>query len=138
MPRIGPAAVLLLASLLGFAKDRPLKVLTWDPPRYPFVAAADHVQGIVNLRLTVDDEGHVQQVQVLGGKQELVESAVEAGKKVVFDCTSCRPGQTVTRDLSFKYQIKGKPTEERRIKVKKRGEGLLEVTLTPPLPERNN
>lgn len=132
--RVAFAVVLLSATIAG-ARDRELKLLTWDPPRYPFLAAAERVQGLVNLRLTVGADGRVQNVEVLGGQPMLKESAIDAARKLVFDCSGCQPGQNVTRDISFKYQIKGKPTEERQIKARKRGEGLLEVTLTPPLPE---
>jgi TonB family protein len=126
--------VLSLVSASAARRKNELKLLTWDPPRYPFVAAAANAQGLVNLRLTVGQDGHVQSVEVLSGNHLLTDSAVEAGKKLIFDCSACQPGQTVLRKMTFKYQIKGKPDEERKIKVKKLGEGMIEVTVNPPLP----
>ena len=123
--------MLIFATALGWAKTRELRLLTWDPPRYPFLAVADNVQGLVHLRLTVGEGGKVRAAEVISGHPQLRESALDAGKKMIFACDECQADKTMLRNVSIKYQIKGKPTEERREKVRKGGDSLIIVTITP-------
>ena len=124
-------ALLILATAASSAKPRDLRLLTWDPPRYPFLAVADNVQGMVHLRLVVGEGGVVRSAQVVSGHPQLRDSALEAGKKMIFACDHCQADKTVLRDISIKYQIKGKPTEERVEKVRRGGDSLIIVTITP-------
>lgn len=131
MKRLVLICVLIFATALGWAKTRELRLLTWDPPRYPFLAVADNVQGLVHLRLTVGEGGKVRAAEVISGHPQLRESALDAGKKMIFACDECQADKTMLRNVSIKYQIKGKPTEERREKVRKGGDSLIIVTITP-------
>lgn len=123
--------VLLLAVAAGGAKTRELRLLTWNPPRYPFLAVADNVQGLVQLRLTVGQGGVVRSAEVISGHPQLRDSAIEAGKKMIFACDQCEGDKTAVRHIAIKYQIKGKPTEERREHVRRGGDDLIIVTITP-------
>jgi|SRR3954454_3744768 TonB family protein len=123
--------LLVIATAASFAKPRDLRLLTWDPPRYPFLAVADNVQGLVHLRLTLGEGGVVRSAQIISGHPQLRDSALEAGKKMIFACDQCQTDKTVLRDITIKYQIKGKPTEERVEKVRRGGDSLIIVTITP-------
>ena len=123
--------VLILATTACWARSRELRLLTWDPPRYPFIAVADNVQGLVHLRLTVGEGGKVRAAEVVSGHPQLRESALDAGKKMIFACDECQADKTMLRHISIKYQIKGKPTEERREKVRRGRADLIIVTITP-------
>jgi Gram-negative bacterial TonB protein C-terminal len=123
--------VLVLAAVCAGAKRRDLRLLTWDPPRYPFLAVADNVQGLVHLRLVLGQGGVVRSAEVTSGHQQLRESAIDAAKKMIFACEQCQADKTVVRQFAIKYQIKGKPTEERREHVRRGGNDLIIVTITP-------
>jgi TonB family protein len=131
MRRLALICVLILATTACWAKSRELRLLTWDPPRYPFIAVADNVQGLVQLRLTVGEGGKVRAAEVISGHPQLRESALDAGKKMIFACDECQADRTMLRNISIKYQIKGKPTEERREKVRRGRDDLITVTITP-------
>jgi Gram-negative bacterial TonB protein C-terminal len=123
--------MLLVGVISAEARSRELRLLTWDPPRYPFLAVADNVQGLVHLRLTVAEGGIVRAAEVVSGHPQLRDSAIEAGKKMIFACDECQADKTVVRHIAIKYQIKGKPTEERREHVRRGGNDVIIVTITP-------
>jgi hypothetical protein len=131
MKRLALIVVFLLVAAAAFAKTRDLRLLTWDPPRYPFLAVADNVQGLVQLRLVIGQGGVVRSAEVISGHPRLRESAIEAGKKMIFACDQCQADKTAVRHIAIKYQIKGKPTEERREHVRRGGNDLIIVTITP-------
>jgi TonB family protein len=123
--------VVLLGSAASWAKPRDLRLLTWDPPRYPFVAVAANVQGLVQLRVTIGQGGKVRSAEVVSGHPQLRESAIDASKKMIFACDQCGADTTFVRNVTIKYQIKGKPTEERQEKVRRGGDHLIILTTTP-------
>ena len=88
-------------------------------------------QGIVQLRLTIGEGGVVRSAEVVSGHPQLRESALEASKKMIFACDQCQAEKTVLRHISIKYQIKGKPTEDRQEKVRRSGDDMITVTITP-------
>jgi D-serine deaminase-like pyridoxal phosphate-dependent protein len=129
--RLALILVLIIAATACWAKSREIRLLTWDPPRYPFIAVADNVQGVVQLRLTVVQGGKVRSAEVISGHPQLRDSAIDAGKKMIFACDQCQADTIIFRNISIRYQIRGKPTEERREKVKRGGDSLIIVTITP-------
>lgn len=131
MRRLAIVGVLLLGSASSWAKPRDLRLLTWDPPRYPFVAVAENVQGLVHLRVTIGQSGKVRSAEIVSGHPQLRESALDAAKKMIFACDKCGPDTTFIRNVTIKYQIKGKPTEERQEKVRRGGDHLIILTTTP-------
>lgn len=131
MKRFAVLCVILLVAIAAGAKTRDLRLLTWDPPRYPFLAVADNVQGLVHLRLTVGEGGKVRSAEVVSGHPQLRDSAIDAAKKMIFACDQCQADKTFVRNISIKYQIKGKPTEERRERFRRGGDDLIIVTITP-------
>lgn len=50
-------------------------------PVYPPDAKKDHIQGAVELKVTVDKQGNVAKVQTISGPDRLVPSAIEAVKQ---------------------------------------------------------
>ena len=131
MKRAAIIFVVLLAAAVSWAKSREPRLLTWDPPRYPFIAVADNVQGLVQLRLIVGEGGKVRSAEVISGHPQLRDSAIDAGKKMIFACDECQANKTMLRHIAIKYEIKGKPTEERREKVRRGRDDLIIVTITP-------
>jgi protein TonB len=51
------------------------------PPDYPEDAKNDHVQGTVALKVIVDKQGNVANIQVVSGPERLAPAAIEGVKQ---------------------------------------------------------
>jgi TonB family protein len=60
------------------ANVTPASIVSKTSPEYPEKARAEHIQGEVVLRATIDKEGKVSDAQVLSGDDVLAQAAVEA------------------------------------------------------------
>jgi len=56
-------------------------VVTKVPPQYPQDAKDQQIQGVVVLKVIVDKEGNVENIQLLSGHPLLVPAAIEAVKQ---------------------------------------------------------
>jgi len=60
------------------ARDAALNVINPVPPVYPPEAVENHLEGRVNLTLTVNAEGKVSNVEFINGSPEFVQAATDA------------------------------------------------------------
>jgi len=84
-----------------------------EPPlRYPPVARATRIQGIVTLRLKVSPEGNVLSIATeqastpTKGHPLLVSNAQEYVKKWTFGCVNCLPNEPYETTIEFRFQIR--------------------------------
>lgn len=72
---------------LAFAEDKTIRLggnvaqanlLSQAKPVYPAEAKQNRIQGTVRLEITIDKEGHVANMSLVGGPAELVQSATDA------------------------------------------------------------
>jgi protein TonB len=66
---------------------RPPQKIRDVPPRYPPIAQASRVEGVVILEATIDEDGSVRDVRVLRGKPLLDDAAAEAVRQWRFTPT---------------------------------------------------
>jgi bla regulator protein blaR1 len=85
-----------IALSLALAQDKPIRVggnvqqanrLSFVTPVYPAEAKQNRIQGTVQLEITIDKEGHVVAVAVIGGPTELTQSAIDAVQQWVYKPT---------------------------------------------------
>lgn len=78
---------------LALAQDKPVRLggnvaqanlLSRVTPVYPAEAKANRIQGTVKLEITIDKEGHVANLSIIGGPTELITSATEAVQQWVY------------------------------------------------------
>jgi protein TonB len=50
-------------------------------PEYPADAKKDHIQGVVVMKVTIDKEGNVHNLQLISGHPALAQSAIDAVKQ---------------------------------------------------------
>ena len=88
------AAAFALSSAL--AEDRPIRIggniaqanrISAVVPLYPAEAKENRIQGTVKLEITIDKEGHVSEMSLISGPQELVRSATDAVQQWVYKPT---------------------------------------------------
>ena len=103
---LAPSAAPLAASTIQVEGSiQEAKLIKKTPPAYPPLAKAAGVQGIVQLRTTIGPDGLVQNLQLLGGPPQLVQSAMQAVRQWQYEPTlvNGRPVAVVTTvDVSFK------------------------------------
>lgn len=98
--------LLLIAPQVVDGKSCKLKAVEHVIPRYPAVAAAATVPGVVYVRVSIDETGRVIKAQVRSGHKLLNDAALKAAKQWRF--TSC--GHPQSAELVFRFEI-GKPGE---------------------------
>jgi TonB family protein len=98
MSKIATAALIgfFATGLMFAADDAPVRIggnvqqaniESKITPVYPAQAKQDRVQGAVELQVTIDKEGRVQDVSVLSGPEPLIQSAVDAVKQWTYKPT---------------------------------------------------
>jgi TonB family protein len=86
-----PLAALII---LGFASvcnsqevtvnDKDINVIHFEALEYPNFARAAHIEGVVVVRVVLDEHGDVTKVSALSGKEPLVPSCIANVKKWTF------------------------------------------------------
>lgn len=107
--RSGLAALFLAALALSpaAAQTQPVRIganvmqanlVSKVNPVYPAEAKQKHIDGLVKLEVTVDQDGHVSQIAVIGGPKELQQSATDAVRQWVYRPTllNGQPVEVVT------------------------------------------
>ena len=56
-------------------------LVTKVPPEYPPDAKDQHIQGVVLLRVIIDRQGNVSNIQLISGHPKLAPAAIEAVKQ---------------------------------------------------------
>src|ERR1043165_8339334 len=70
-------ASLLLLSALCLAKNAPdLCLISMAVPQYPLLARTARIQGVVQLKISINAAGEVTEVAVISGPKMLTESAL--------------------------------------------------------------
>jgi len=84
---------LALSTAIAQDKDKAIRLggnvaqanlLSRVTPVYPAEAKQNRIQGTVKLEITIDKEGHVAAVSVVGGPTELIQSATDAVQQWVY------------------------------------------------------
>jgi TonB family protein len=73
-------------------------------PTYPRLAEAAHIEGYVDVILTIRRDGTVESAQVVAGHAMLKQAALESAQHSQFDCGSCIEAAT-RYALKYKFQI---------------------------------
>lgn len=96
------ALATVLASCLAAATsamaDEARKVKQQVQPVYPELAKANHITGSVKLEVTINPQGGVKAVKVLGGNPVLADSAERAVKNWKFE-SGAEETRTITVDF---------------------------------------
>jgi TonB family protein len=88
----------LLAAVFAQAEDRP--IVRRVQPSYPEIAKRMHVTGVVEVQVTVNPDGKVQEAKALNGHPMLKDAAANAAKSYVYE-----PGATSTEKIDFKFML---------------------------------
>lgn len=67
---------------------KPPRQIYEETPKYPFVAKQAHIQGVVLIDATIDEEGNVVRAHVVSGPSLLMASALEAVANWKYEPTS--------------------------------------------------
>jgi hypothetical protein len=109
MTRLSLAAVLLLgwAVHVALAQDGPIKdeefrLQHFVPLDYPILARTTHVQGIVTVRVELDESGRVVSAMAVSGAEALIPASVSNAKKWGF-----QPNKTKRAIIIYDYRIEG-------------------------------
>ncbi len=90
------ASIVLISLGIALAQEGPVRIggnvaaanrLSWVNPVYPPEAKQNRVQGTVKLEIVIDKDGHVSNVTLVSGPEELVQSATEAVSQWVYKQT---------------------------------------------------
>jgi bla regulator protein blaR1 len=83
----------------GTASPKPVKT---EPPVYPPEAKAAHIQGVVVLRVTLNEDGGVSDIEAESGPPVLVKAAIDAVRQWQFS----NPSQTeVTTTVTVNFSL---------------------------------
>ncbi len=82
--------------------DTDVRPISFEDLSYPLTARLKHIEGVVVVRLKVDDHGHVAQANALSGARELVSASLENAKKWRFHSNSAN-----TVILVYRFIIEG-------------------------------
>ncbi len=82
------------------------KILKQVMPVYPPDAKAKGIHGTVRMQVTLDRQGAVRHIIVLGGPEELVQPSIDAVKQWVYQPT-LREGEAVEvmADIALDYKL---------------------------------
>jgi protein TonB len=90
---------------------QPAALIRKVAPVYPALAKAARIQGAVRFSATVGKDGHLQNIQVLGGHSALVQAATDAVKQWVYRPTMLNgePVEVVTQlEVNFTLNESGR------------------------------
>jgi len=82
--------------------DKDIKVLAFDEMKYPPLARAARIQGIVVVRVSLDDAGSVKDAEAVSGAELLVRECLTNAKKWKF-----RPTPQKTAVIIYQFKMPG-------------------------------
>ena len=128
--------ILIMAALSPMSAASQVCVEHISFPKYPPIAQAAQVSGIVDLTIALGPKGEVLNV-VAKGQPMLVEPTKENIKEWLF----CAPnGNEASLRLRYEYWLEGTPVYEYRRRLTPKilidlGEATVRITAPPPLAE---
>ena len=113
------------------AQKKQVTVLKYVVPRYPAIAKTARISGDVTLGFTVEKDGTVSNVHVVGGPPMLVQTSIDAIKQWKFRCLSCGYGKPFEHAFVFAFRVENTlPDSDKRIELK--APDRLTLTVGPP------
>ncbi len=107
--RVLTVAALFLTGFLGHAvaqdgtiADKNIKVVSFEDLSYPAVAGSANIQGVVVVRVKLDDRGEVLDAVAMSGSPILVHASVENAKKWRFE-----PNSQKAVIIVYNFRIEG-------------------------------
>ena len=128
--------ILIMAALSPMSAASQVCVEHISVPKFPPIARAAQVSGIVDLTIALGPKGEVLNV-VAKGQPMLVEPTKENIKEWLF----CAPnGNEASLRLRYEYWLEGTPVYEYRRRLTPKilidlGEATVRITAPPPLTE---
>jgi len=109
MMKLSIASVLLLGWTVHVAlaqdgpiRDEEFKLQHFAPLDYPTFARTTHIQGIVTVRVDLNEDGGVVSATALSGAEALIPASVSNAKKWGF-----QPNKTKRAIIIYDYRIEG-------------------------------
>lgn len=99
--------LVMTISLGAFAQEHKVGVLKFEPLSLSPIARQANVTGEVKMKLTIDANGSVHDVDVLSGHPMLRERAKETVSAWRFVCLDCNFGESFTQLITFAYFVEG-------------------------------
>lgn len=113
------------------AHKKEVTVLKYVVPIYPAIAKTARIGGDVTLSFTVEKDGTVSNVHVVGGPPMLVQTSVDTIKQWKFQCLSCGYGKPFEHVFVFAFRVENTlPDTDRRIQLE--APDRLILTIGPP------
>jgi TonB family protein len=82
--------------------DKDMRVIDFEDLKYPAIAHSAHIEGVVVIRVELDDEGKVAEALPISGTESLIISALANAKKWRFEPNSKRAAVLV-----YDFRIEG-------------------------------
>jgi TonB family protein len=82
--------------------DKDVRVINFEDLKYPAVAHSAHIEGVVVIRVELDDQGKVAEALPVSGTESLIPSALANAKKWRFEPNSKRAAVLV-----YDFRIEG-------------------------------
>jgi TonB family protein len=83
-------------------EDRDISVVHFEELRYPPLARTANVEGVVVIRVSLDDKGNVERVEAISGNKVLVNDCLANAKKWKFEPNS-KKSAVLIFDFTLKY-----------------------------------
>lgn len=100
-------SIVLLVLTCCFAQGPPRRVQRLQAlTRYPVLARAARIQGIVKLRCTLDADGRVTEIKTLSGHALLAAAATRSVERWTFDKAAQESNASNTVDLEFSFELR--------------------------------
>ncbi len=103
-------AMLLMAAHSGSVRgqhgdpidDKDIRVVSYEDLIYPTIAVMGNVEGVVIIRVTLDDQGRVLDATALSGTPLLVRASIDNSKKL-----RLQPNSEKTAVIAYNFRIEG-------------------------------
>ena len=82
--------------------DSDLKVLGFEKTLYPHIAMVAHVEGVVVVRVKLDDQGHVVEAVAISGTELLIPGCLTNARKWQF-----QPNSQKAAIIVYNFRLKG-------------------------------
>lgn len=106
---IAVSSLIMLNSFKGMSSaadttiyDKEVRVVSFEDLSYPAIAHSANIQGVVVLRVTLDDQGKVLEAFPVSGAEPLISSVVANAKKWRFE-----PNPKRAAILVYDFRIEG-------------------------------
>jgi len=101
-PRLEAEKTVTNASARVNSSSEPVQIIR---PEYPVRARLAHIQGDVELELTIDQSGNVQKVRPLRGNPLLLQAAEQAAQQWKYPATGDRTDLPAVTRVKFTFKL---------------------------------